>query len=430
MKYFFGGSFDPLTRAHEFIIRSLLADMKTEDRLIIGVSDNDSKPQYRCPGLERLAILRQFVLECLPPLFRTSVEVVLQPMRTWDFLEWLGRDIDTIVVGEDEYVALQKGLWHHADQLKAKYSFRVFPRTGSPISSTAAMEQAGRASARPYDEQPFIQLYMTRWAAEAYRLSVSTTTDDERRADEIIEWIANWFSENGGKRAVLGVSGGKDSNICAELCARALGRDNVVCVSMPDLLNDSSDKTDKDYVDLLMKYGNYPDFRLVDIGPAKNAILEQVPGFSVRTVVNLPPRLRMATLYAIAQSVEGGRVCCTDNMSEWFLGYSTLWGDSVGDFAPLLTSSVAQVRKLGDALGMPYGLVHRTPADGLSGKSDEDNMRIRYDDLQTLFDNSAPLDAAVFDRLRELHDASQFKRNMLHLPCPFPDRLEKWRGLL
>ena len=100
------------------------------------------------------------------------------------------------------------------------------------------------------------------------------------------------------------------------------------------------------------------------------------------TKINIGPRLRMTTLYAIAQSLpNGGRVCNTCNASEDYVGYSTKYGDSAGDFSPCSEYLVTEMLQIGDALGLPYELIHKTPFDGLCGKTDEDNLGFTYAEL-------------------------------------------------
>lgn len=195
--------------------------------------------------------------------------------------------------------------------------------------------------------------------------------------DKLVSWIRAYFKENGdGCSAVIGISGGKDSSIVAALCVEALGKDRVLGVLMPN--GTQSDIEDSrrliDALGIEYKYIN------ID-GMYTNALdaLEFVIDVSEQAKVNLPPRLRMAVLYAVAQSLpNGGRVANTCNRSEDFVGYSTKFGDSVGDFSPLANLMVHEVRQIGYELDIPRDLVDKTPADGLCGKTDEDNLGITY----------------------------------------------------
>ena len=208
------------------------------------------------------------------------------------------------------------------------------------------------------------------------------TFNAETTKNELVSWLRDWFDENGpGCKAVIGISGGKDSSVCAALCVEALGKDRVLGVLMPNCVQHDIEDSRKLVAHLGIRSVT------VDISYAYDAVLsgvfeafgeELIP--SVQTRINLPPRLRMTTLYAVSQSVNG-RVINTCNLSEEYVGYSTRWGDSVGDVSPLANLTVAEVRAVGHALGLPPELVEKTPSDGLCGKSDEDKLGFPYEAL-------------------------------------------------
>ena len=190
--------------------------------------------------------------------------------------------------------------------------------------------------------------------------------------DQVVQWIRDWFEENGkGCNAVLGVSGGKDSSVVAALCAEALGKDRVIGVTMPNGVQ-------KDISDSMLLI-NHLGIRHcnVNIGDTYQTLMAAVKeqlktletDVSNQTIINMPPRLRMTTVYAISQSLNG-RVANTCNLSEDWVGYSTRYGDAAGDFAPLGGLTVAEVIAIGKELGLPIELVEKTPSDGLCGKSD------------------------------------------------------------
>ena len=193
-----------------------------------------------------------------------------------------------------------------------------------------------------------------------------------------VEWIRAFFRENGpGCSAVVGISGGKDSSVVAALCAEALGRDRVIGVLMPQ-----GDQPDIDMSRLLVEHLGIRSME-VDIAPAVDALLAALPEgleLSRQTRINVPPRVRMATLYAVGQSCNG-RVANTCNLSEDYVGYSTRYGDAAGDFSPLSKLTVAEVKELGRVLGLPEVLVEKVPTDGLSGKTDEENLGFTYAEL-------------------------------------------------
>ena len=198
--------------------------------------------------------------------------------------------------------------------------------------------------------------------------------------DQVVQWIRDWFEQNGpGCNAVIGISGGKDSSVVAALCAEALGSDRVVGVTMPNGIQPDIDDS--------MKLINHLGIRhfCVNIGETYDALMREVEKelrsqkteVSRQTVINMPPRLRMTTLYAISQSLNG-RVANTCNLSEDWVGYSTRYGDAAGDFSPLGGLTVQEVKAIGKELGLPIELVKKTPSDGLTGKSDEDNLGFTY----------------------------------------------------
>ena len=198
--------------------------------------------------------------------------------------------------------------------------------------------------------------------------------------DQVVQWIRDWFEENGkGCNAVIGISGGKDSSVVAALCVEALGKDRVIGVTMPNGVQADIDDSMRLINHLGIRYCN------VNIGDTYNtlmaAVKEQLGMLDVevsnQTVINMPPRLRMTTLYAVSQSMNG-RVANTCNLSEDWVGYSTRYGDAAGDFAPLGGLTVQEVIAVGLELGIPHDLVVKTPSDGLCGKTDEDNLGFTY----------------------------------------------------
>ncbi len=202
--------------------------------------------------------------------------------------------------------------------------------------------------------------------------------DAERIKNECVQWIRDFFEENGnGCNAVVGISGGKDSSIAAALCVEALGKDRVIGVLMPQ-----GEQHDIDMAYMLVNHLGIKHY-VVNIENAVNGIINNFPKdlpISEQTITNIPPRIRMTTLYAISQSVNG-RVCNTCNLSEDWVGYSTRYGDSVGDFSPMSHLTVTEVKEIGRLLGLPAALVDKVPIDGLCGKTDEENLGFTYAEL-------------------------------------------------
>ena len=227
---------------------------------------------------------------------------------------------------------------------------------------------------------------------------------------DCVAWIREFFRENGpGCNAVVGISGGKDSSVVAALCAEALGRDRVIGVLMPQ-----GEQPDIDMSRLLVEHLGIRS-REVDVAPAVDALLEALPSdleVSRQTRINVPPRVRMATLYAIGQSCNG-RVANTCNLSEDYVGYSTRYGDAAGDFSPLSKLTVTEVKALGRALGLPEVLVEKVPTDGLSGKTDEENLGFTYAELDRYIRTGQIEDLQKKEIIDRKHRTNLFKLQLM-----------------
>ena len=186
--------------------------------------------------------------------------------------------------------------------------------------------------------------------------------DVEKAANGCIEWIKDWFKNNGdGCNAVLGISGGKDSSVVAALCVKALGRDRVIGVLMPQ-----GEQSDINYSVEICEILGIKSFT-VNIGATVATLTEEISKsmeLTQQSRFNLPARIRMSAVYAVAQS-QNGRVANTCNLSEDWVGYATRYGDSAGDFSPLANFTVAEVRAIGSYIGLPEKFVKKTPIDGL-----------------------------------------------------------------
>ena len=202
--------------------------------------------------------------------------------------------------------------------------------------------------------------------------------DAKKIKEQCVKWIQDFFEQNGKEcNAVVGISGGKDSSIAAALCVEALGKDRVIGVLMP--------QGEQHDIDMAYKLVNHLGIKhyVINVKDAIDAIAKSLPDdldITSQTLQNLPPRIRMSTLYAVSQSCNG-RVCNTCNLSEDWVGYSTRYGDSVGDFSPMSHLTVTEVKEIGYILGVPRELVDKTPIDGLCGKSDEENLGFTYAEL-------------------------------------------------
>lgn len=245
-------------------------------------------------------------------------------------------------------------------------------------------------------------------------------TEPAKIKNDIVAWIRDYFEQNGPEcSAVVGISGGKDSSIVAALCVEALGKDRVAGVLMPNGLQlDIADS-----VDVCQALGIKSV--TVNIGSTCSALagrLKRNKLFSRQAEINMPPRIRMATLYAVAQSLpHGGRVANTCNYSEDYVGYATKFGDSVGDFSPLGNLTVHEVRQIGYELPIPRRLVDKTPSDGLCGRTDEDNLGMTYQQLDDYITSGTSGDEKLDRRIAKMHDTNLHK--LRPMPSYNPARL-------
>lgn len=224
---------------------------------------------------------------------------------------------------------------------------------------------------------------------------------------DCVKWIQNFFEENGpGCNAVVGISGGKDSSVVAALCVEALGKERVIGVLMPNGKQHDIDCA-RQLVDFLgiRNYEINVKAALEGIG---GALIEAGIEASVQAQTNLPPRIRMAALYAVSQS-HNGRVANTCNLSEDWVGYSTRYGDAAGDFSPLSQLTVQEIKAIGMELKLPENLVNKVPIDGLCGKTDEDNLGFSYAVLDQYIRTGVCEDAKTKERIDALHQKNRFK---------------------
>ena len=228
--------------------------------------------------------------------------------------------------------------------------------------------------------------------------------------NDCVEWIRDFFEQNGkGCNAVLGISGGKDSSVAAALCVEALGKDRVIGVLMP-----KGTQHDIDMAYLLVNHLGIKHYE-INIKDAAEALVAAFPKeleLSEQSKVNMPPRIRMTTLYAVSQSVNG-RVVNTCNLSEDWVGYSTRYGDAAGDFSPMANLTVTEVKEIGRVLGLPDVLVDKVPIDGLCGKTDEENLGFTYAELDVYIREGIIEDKAKKEIIDRKHKANLFKLQLM-----------------
>lgn len=225
--------------------------------------------------------------------------------------------------------------------------------------------------------------------------------------NDIVKWIRDWFDENGkGCKAVVGLSGGKDSSVVAALCVEALGKDRVMGVMMPN-----GEQFD---IDVSHKLAEHLDIEsiVINIKDAYEGVVNELSkhfdSFEGQAKVNLPPRLRMSVLYAVSQSVNG-RVANTCNLSEDWVGYATKFGDGAGDFSPLAKLTVQEVKAVGRKCGLPDMFVEKVPIDGLCGLTDEDNLGFTYKVLDRYIREGICDDPETKEKIDRMHKANLFK---------------------
>ena len=232
----------------------------------------------------------------------------------------------------------------------------------------------------------------------------------EKVKTDCINWIRDFFEENGrGCNAVIGISGGKDSSIAAALCVEALGKDRVIGVLMP-----CGEQHDIDMAYLLVNHLGIKHY-VINIKDAVDGIMNNFPAElnpSSQTLVNLSPRIRMSTLYAVSQS-SNGRVVNTCNLSEDWVGYSTRYGDAAGDFSPLSHLTVTEIKQIGRLLNLPDELVDKVPIDGLCGKTDEENLGFTYAELDVYIREGKISDSKKKELIDTKHKNNLFKLQLM-----------------
>lgn len=243
----------------------------------------------------------------------------------------------------------------------------------------------------------------------------------EETTNALIKWIQEWFCKNGNSetKAILGISGGKDSTVVAGLLTKALGKERVIGILMPNGVQPDIEDSLNVVKHLDIKY------HIININSAYKGLTNEIKEVTETTNLtpqytsNTPARLRMTTLYSIAALLGNCRVANTCNRSEDTQGYSTHYGDSAGDFAPLSRLTTEEVVAIGDYIGMPHELTHKTPSDGMCGKSDEDSLGWKYSEINAIIRKNER--GEHYDAIIKRYMSMKFKLEIVHLPSFTPD---------
>ncbi|MBR1383227.1 MAG: NAD(+) synthase [Ruminococcus sp.] len=237
--------------------------------------------------------------------------------------------------------------------------------------------------------------------------------DVKKTAQDVVAWVREQFDTTASPttKAVIGISGGKDSSVAAAVCVAALGKDRVIGVLMPQ-----GEQADISCSYKLVEHLGIKSYE-INVGETVTAEMKAISSvldISEQARINTPARIRMTTLYAVAACV-GGRVINTCNASEDYVGYSTKYGDAAGDISPLSDLTVTEVIAIGDELGVPYELTHKVPIDGLCGKTDEENLGFTYAMLDQYIRGEITLDdqPELKERIERLHRANLHKLRLM-----------------
>ena len=235
-----------------------------------------------------------------------------------------------------------------------------------------------------------------------------------KESEKVIEWIKQYFKDNGKDcNAIIGISGGCDSSVTAALLVKALGKDRVIGVLMPN-----GNQYDIDCSYQLVKFLDIKHY-VININKPYLELTNEIDtklkidskSYDIYRT-NTPSRLRMATLYGIS-SLFNGRVANTCNLSEDYIGYSTKFWDSAGDFSPISNFTKTEVRELGEELGLPKNLVYKVPEDGMSFKSDEEKLGFTYEVLDKYIRTGEIDDLKIKENIDKMHLANLHKIQLM-----------------
>ena len=241
----------------------------------------------------------------------------------------------------------------------------------------------------------------------------------KKETENVINFIREYYQKNNLGGVILGISGGKDSGVVAALFTKALGKENVIGVTMP------CHSKEEDRIDAKL-ISDYYGFTLInmDITNTFDTFKEEVNKLGTFTeeelknrYINLKPRIKMATLYYLsalytALNKKTYLVAGTSNKCELYVGYFTKGGDSVHDISPIADFTVDEVIKIGEVLEVPKKVLYKTPSDGLSGQTDEEKIGVTYKDIASYIENENNVEEQTKQKIKKLHDNNLHKFNI------------------
>lgn len=436
----FGGTFNPFTIAHLEMVKKIREVFPDSDICIMPTNLDFIKHWKELPegdafdGKDRVELIKEAVKD-IDNCFVSDAEASGKLSgKTYDTVKYLLESYEKVYmcVGTDKLFEMLK--WYHSEELfallaeivcfdrggSAPYDFPVPVRfvdfDFSEVSSTKVRDMYMSGSMEELKKQVPANIYdFLRKKKGADMAYTNTSFDAEKVTEELCAWINEWFDQNGpGCNAIIGISGGKDSTVCAALCSRALGKDRVIGVMMPN--GEQADINDSiqicEHLGIRNITINIADAFAGEMKELKK--LQEKFGVEItsQTIQNLPPRLRMATLYAVGQTMNG-RVINTCNMSEDYVGYSTRYGDAAGDVSLLANLTVDEVKQIGRFLQVPLNLVEKAPSDGLCGKTDEDNLGFTYNTLDRYIRTGLCDDSEIKAKIDRRHELNLFKLQLM-----------------
>ena len=231
--------------------------------------------------------------------------------------------------------------------------------------------------------------------------------------NEIINWTRKYFESVGLQNVVIGLSGGIDSSTCAAVLVEALGKDNVIGVLLPkgNQHDINCAYAIRDHLGIKAYEVNIKNV-VDDITNSVSDAIDFDADSNEAFHINTPARVRMTILYGFA-AINNALVCNTCNLSEDYIGYSTKYGDSAGDFSLLANLTKTEVKSLARELGIPENLVEKTPEDGLSGKSDEEKLGFSYATLDEYIRTGICYDSKTKEKIERLHQRNLHKVQLM-----------------